>query len=134
MTNFKMVEEFHRAFKPYQISIPFSPQELSLCQTLVDEEASEVSEAIEDLITGTTYITSEQTLNKFRYNLTKELTDLLYVVYSAGVTFGIDLDEAFKRVHESNMSKLGEDGKPIKRADGKILKGPNYWVPDLSGL
>lgn len=134
MTNFKMVEEFHQVFKPHQIGIPFSPQELSLCQTLIDEEAMEVSEAMENLVTGTIYVTSEQTLSKFRYDLTKELTDLLYVVYSAGVTFGIDLDEAFKRVHESNMSKLGEDGKPIIRADGKILKGPNYWVPDLTGL
>lgn len=127
MTNFKMVEEFHRAFKPHQIGIPFSIDDLTLCQTLITEEAMEVDDAADHLV----YTPNSK---EYRAAFAKELTDLLYVVYSAGVTFGIDLDEAFKRVHESNMSKLGEDGKPIKRADGKILKGPNYWVPDLSGL
>jgi len=131
MTNFKMVEEFHRAFKPHQINIPFSIEDLTLCRTLISEESFEVDEAAESL---TNALDFPEVVDKYRMAYTKELTDLLYVVYSAGVTFGIDLDEAFKRVHESNMSKLGEDGKPIKRADGKILKGPNYWVPDLTGL
>lgn len=59
------------------------------------------------------------------------LTDLLYVVYGAGHSFGIDLDACFDHVHASNMSKLGEDGKPIYREDGKVLKGPNYWEPNM---
>jgi predicted HAD superfamily Cof-like phosphohydrolase len=59
------------------------------------------------------------------------LTDLLYVVYGAGHAFGIDLDKCFNEVHRSNMSKLGLDGKPIYREDGKVLKGQNYFDPDL---
>ena len=62
------------------------------------------------------------------------LTDLLYVVYGAGHAFGIDLDECFLEVHESNMSKLGEDGRPIYREDGKVLKGPDYFPPNLKEI
>ena len=62
------------------------------------------------------------------------LTDILYVVYGTGHSYGIDLDECFQEVHSSNMSKLGEDGKPIRRDDGKILKGPNYFAPDLESI
>ena len=65
--------------------------------------------------------------------LTKELADILYVVYGTAVTFGLPLDVAFNRVHASNMSKL-VDGKPLKRADGKVLKGPNYQPPKLDDL
>ena len=67
-------------------------------------------------------------------NLLKELADVVYVAYGYAATFGWDLDEAFRRVHESNMSKLDEDGKPIYRDDGKVLKGPNYNKPDLKDL
>ena len=67
-------------------------------------------------------------------HLLKELADLVYVCYGAAEAFGWDLDEAFKRVHESNMSKLGADGKPIYREDGKVLKGPNYREPYLGDL
>jgi predicted HAD superfamily Cof-like phosphohydrolase len=59
------------------------------------------------------------------------LTDLLYVIYGAGAAFGIDLDACFKEVHSSNMSKLMPDGTILRREDGKVLKGPNYFVPDL---
>lgn len=62
------------------------------------------------------------------------LTDLLYVIYGAGHAFGIDLDECFHEVHESNMSKLGEDGRPIYREDGKVLKGPGYFPPNLEEI
>lgn len=62
----------------------------------------------------------------------KELADLAYVVYGAAVALGIDLDKAVALVHESNMSKLGSDGKPILREDGKVLKGPNYFEPDMT--
>ena len=67
-------------------------------------------------------------------NLLKEFADLVYVVLGFCATYGWDFDEAFRRVHLSNMSKLGEDGKPLRREDGKILKGPNYHTPDLSDL
>jgi len=66
--------------------------------------------------------------------LTKELADLLYVTYGMAVTFGLPIDEVFERVHRSNMSKLGVDGRPIYREDGKVLKGPNYEKPNLEDL
>ena len=66
--------------------------------------------------------------------LTKELADLLYVTYGMAVTFGLPIDEVFERVHRSNMSKLGDDGKPLYRDDGKVLKGPNYQPPKLDDL
>ena len=70
----------------------------------------------------------------FLDDVMKEACDLLYVVLGMFVEFGWDVEEAFSRVHESNMSKLGEDGKPIYREDGKVLKGPNYKKADLSDL
>ena len=69
-----------------------------------------------------------------KLELTKELADLLYVTYGMAVTFGLPIDEVFERVHRSNMSKLGDDGKPIYREDGKVLKGPNYEKPNLDDL
>lgn len=67
-------------------------------------------------------------------HLLKELADLAYVIYGTAEALGWDLDEAVKRVHESNMSKLGADGKPVYREDGKVLKGPNYREPYLGDL
>ena len=67
-------------------------------------------------------------------SLTKELADLLYVTIGFAVTFGLPICEVFERVHQSNMSKLGEDGKPIYREDGKVMKGPNYQPPKLDDL
>ena len=64
----------------------------------------------------------------------KELADLVYVCYQYAAAKEWDLDEAMKRVHTSNLSKLGEDGKPIRREDGKVLKGPNYAPPNLKDL
>lgn len=83
---------------------------------LVEEEAAEVAEASDPA------------------HLLKELADLVYVTYGFAATFGWNLDEAVRRVHASNMSKLGADGQPIYRQDGKVLKGPNYQQPDLSDL
>ena len=62
------------------------------------------------------------------------LTDLLYVVYGAGHCFGLDLDKCFDEVHDSNMTKLGPEGKPIYREDGKVMKGPKYRKPDLKSV
>ena len=67
-------------------------------------------------------------------NKLKEMADLVFVVFQAAALRGWDLDEALYRVFQSNMSKLDDDGKPIRRADGKVLKGPNYQPPDLSDL
>jgi len=66
--------------------------------------------------------------------LLKEMADLQYVLSGMAVALGLNLGEAFRRVHESNMSKLGDDGKPIYRDDGKVLKGPNYRKPELGDL
>lgn len=88
-------------------------------KALIDEEWSEFHEA---------YHFKDQS------EQLKELADLVYVAYQMAASQDWDLDEAMRRVHESNMSKLGEDGKPIYRADGKVLKGPNYKPPTLTDL
>ena len=84
------------------------------------------------------FLEAEGFLLKHGYNAQadalKELADLIYVCYQYAENMGWFLDEALNRVHESNMSKLGEDGKPIYREDGKVLKGPNYKPPDLTDL
>ena len=67
-------------------------------------------------------------------NLLKELADLVYVLYGYAATYGLNLDEAVRRVHESNMSKLDDNGEPVRRADGKVLKGPNYKEAELGDL
>tara|TARA_X000000950_G_C13324030_1_gene421822 strand:- start:131 stop:472 length:342 start_codon:yes stop_codon:yes gene_type:complete len=84
--------------------------------SLIDEELSELKEAIE---------------NKDIKEVADALTDILYVTYGAGHAFGIDLDKCFNEVQRSNMSKLDENGKPIFNEHGKVLKGPNYFKPNL---
>lgn len=69
-----------------------------------------------------------------REHMLKELVDLLYVIHQMAACFDWDLQSAYNRVHASNLSKLGPDGKPIRRPDGKILKGPNYYEPNLTDL
>jgi predicted HAD superfamily Cof-like phosphohydrolase len=88
-------------------------------KSLIDEEWSEFHEAFH---------------LKDECEQLKELADLVYVCFQFAASQEWDLDEAMRRVHRSNMSKLGEDGKPIYRADGKVLKGPNYAPPDLTDL
>lgn len=94
-------------------------------RTLIVEEFKEFLEAENQLLTGFV-VNATDTL--------KELADLVYVAYQYAENLGWDLDEALNRVHRSNMSKLGEDGEPIYREDGKVLKGPNYEPPNLSDL
>ena len=101
---------------------------------LIEEETEEFREAVENLFENTECGEGEDVLNDNREDLAKELTDLLYVCYWTAAKIGIDVNEAFRRVHASNMSKLGPDGKPVKRGDGKVLKGPNYRAPDLSDI
>ena len=100
------------------------PKELQLRLRLIDEERDELWKAIGEYLIG----------EGGRKEIYKELGDLLYVVLGFAVTFGIPLDVVFDRIHKSNMSKVGDDGKPIYREDGKVIKGPNYRPPDLSDL
>ena len=94
---------------------------------LIEEEAAEFLEAADEV-----YADPEN--NQRRAELLKELCDLVFVCYQFAAAFNLDLDEALRRVYESNMSKLDEQGKPIYREDGKVLKGPNYLPPDLTHL
>jgi predicted HAD superfamily Cof-like phosphohydrolase len=111
----------------YQLPIGLTTTSLKLQQTLIDEEHLEVAHAYLDL--------ADDLDNKeLRAHLLKELADLVYVCNQMAAAFGWDLQVAHNRVHASNMSKLGEDGNPIYREDGKILKGPNYFEPNLSDL
>ena len=123
MSNFNRVEEFMKTFGQEVKTRAEWPDE-DVCDLRVDliaEEFDELREAI---------YSKEGTL----VDVADALTDLLVVIYGAGHAFGIDLDSCFAEVHRSNMSKLGEDGKPIYREDGKVLKGPNFSEPDLKGI
>lgn len=101
---------------------------------LIEEETEEFREAVENLFENTEGGEGEDVLNESREDLAKELADILYVCHWTAAKIGIDINEAFRRVHASNMSKLGPDGKPVKREDGKVLKGPGYHAPDLSDI
>lgn len=117
-TNFNKVNVFMDAFGQEVKRSPEFPDldTVALRYELIKEELQElfVAMAEKDIV-----------------EVADALTDILYVTYGAGHAFGIDLDACFREVQRSNMSKLGEDGKPIYREDGKILKGPNYSEPDL---
>ena len=89
----------------------------SLRISLIEEELDELKEAMKE---------------KNLKEVADALTDILYVTYGAGHAFGIDLDKCFDEVQNSNMSKLGENGKPIYNENGKVMKGPNYFKPDLN--
>ena len=115
-------QEFRAA---YQISNSNQLQVRSRQKNLITEEFKEFLEAEAQL-----YLTS----SKVKEDCLKELADLVYVCYQYAVNMGWDLDEAMYRVHESNMSKLDEEGNPILREDGKVLKGPNYKPPNLEDL
>ena len=117
-TNFQLAADFMRAFDQQVHEEPvwpdFSTRELRL--ESIREEYEELEEAID---------------NNDMVEVADALTDLLYVIYGAGHAFGIDLDACYNEVHASNMSKLGEDGKPMKNEMGKVLKGPNFFEPNL---
>jgi len=120
-TNFELVEDFMEAMGQEVNAVPAWPeQEIQrLRLDLIEEELDELHYAID---------------NKDMVEIADALGDLLYVVYGAGHAFGIDLDECFKEIHASNMSKLGPDGKPIKREDGKVLKPDTFFPPDLKSI
>ena len=119
MTNFEKVKTFMQTFgQEVKTNPSFSTDKINdLRYNLIKEELSELKEAMD---------------NKDLLEVADALTDILYVTYGAGIAFGIDLDKCFDEVQNSNMSKLGEDGKPIYNEAGKVMKGPNYFKPDLS--
>lgn len=125
-TNYEMVQEFHEVMGTRRNVWPPTQDLLSLRCDLIAEEINEVAG---ELPNDQTDLEALKEISKQR--LAKELADLLYVVYGTADAFGIDIDRVFAEVHRSNMSKL-VDGKPLKREDGKVLKGPNYTPPDLS--
>ena len=126
----ELVKECHKAME-LSIDDTYSINLLTLRQKLINEETEEINVEINALIDElkTTGSVSKET----KLKMFKELADLQYVLSGMVVSLGIPMEEVFQRVHNSNMSKL-VDGKPLKREDGKFLKGPNYKKPDLSDL
>ena len=118
----EQAQEFRTAFR---VSNSTTPASRTTQRTLIVEEFKEFLEA-ENFLFRSGKVFHEEAL--------KELADLVYVCYQYATNLGWDLDEALNRVHDSNMSKLDVDGKPIYRSDGKVLKGPNYKQPNLSDL
>lgn len=118
MTNFEKVRKFMETFGQEIKEKPNFPNDkiTSLRYELIKEELDELKEAID---------------KRDIKEVADALTDILYVTYGAGHAFGIDLDKCFEEVQNSNMSKLGVDGKPIYNEKGKVMKGPNYFKPNL---
>ena len=121
ITNFEKVGDFMEAFGQEVLYIPTMPDfNLSALRLdLIEEEVQELRDGL---------------ANKSMLEIADALTDILYVVYGAGHAFGIDLDDCFHEVHSSNMTKLGADGRPLYREDGKVMKGTNYREPDLTAF
>ena len=119
MTNFQKVKNFMETFGQEVKSRPsLSSDKINILRyNLIKEELDEFKQALD---------------NNNLLEVADALTDILYVTYGAGHAFGINLDACFEEVQNSNMSKLGNDGKPIYSDQGKVLKGPNYFKPDLS--
>ena len=119
MSNFKLVKFFMETFGQEVKNKPsFSTDKINILRyELIKEELEELKVAME---------------NKDLLEVADALTDILYVTYGAGHAFGINLDKCFEEVQNSNMSKLGEDSKPIYNESGKVMKGPKYFKPDLT--
>ena len=119
MSNFNKVGTFMKTFGQEVKTKPsFSSDKINKLRIdLIKEELDELQEAMK---------------NNDLLEVADALTDILYVTYGAGQAFGIDLDKCFEEVQNSNMSKLGENGEPIYNESGKVMKGPNYFKPDLS--
>ena len=119
MTNFEKVRKFMETFgQEIKEKAQFPNEKItSLRHDLIKEELDELKEAMD---------------NNDIKEVADALTDILYVTYGAGHAFGINLDKCFEEVQNSNMSKLGSDGKPIYNDKGKVMKGPNYFKPDLN--
>lgn len=131
------LKEFHEKFGHPTDTDPKGLEEflkrLELRMKLIEEEAAEFYGASVGCVLAARSGDAEAQ-RRFMTEMIDGIADLLIVVVGTAVTFGIPLATAFERVHLSNLSKLGEDGKPIYRDDGKILKGPNFFPPALAGL
>ena len=121
MSNFNKVKAFMNTYgQDVKEKAEFPDNKIvQLRIDLIEEELNELKEAIK---------------NKDIVEVADALTDILYVTYGAGHSFGVNLDECFDEVQRSNMSKLGEDGKPIYNDSGKVMKGPNYFAPNLKKI
>tara|TARA_Y100000591_G_scaffold164756_1_gene142133 strand:+ start:162 stop:533 length:372 start_codon:yes stop_codon:yes gene_type:complete len=119
MTNFEKVGLFMKTFgQEIKVKSGFSSEKINKLRIdLIEEELEELKEAVN---------------KKDLKEAIDALTDILYVTYGAGHAFGVNLDKCFEEVQNSNMSKLGNDGKPIFNEKGKVMKGPNYFKPDLN--
>ena len=126
-----VVEEFHRAFG-HPVGVKGSSDIIVLRNRLIEEEYDELKDELASAMVDLD--TKGQISPKTKARILKELADLQYVISGLAVSLGLPLQVAFVRVHKSNMSKLGEDGRPVYREDGKILKGPNYQPVDLEDL
>lgn len=117
----EMVREFHEAYNAYVGSDVGFPdrRHVKMRMDLIEEEYEELQEAVD---TGDVVETIDA------------LGDLVYVLYGKALAMGVDLDKVIAEIHRSNLTKLGEDGKPIYREDGKVLKGPNFEPPDIAGV
>ena len=118
MTNFEKVGNFMKTFgQEVKEKSSLSSEKINKLRIdLIEEELEELKSAMS---------------NKDLLEVADALTDILYVTYGAGHAFGINLDKCFQEVQNSNMSKLGDDGKPIYNENGKVMKGPKYFKPDL---
>lgn len=126
-----VVAEFHKAFGQ-AVDVPMDHETLTLRYRLLFEEFTELKEEFAAALADMDHF--GKVGDKTKERMLKEMADLQYVLSGMAVTFGLPLQVAFTRVHKSNMSKLGENGKPIYREDGKVLKGPNYAPADLEDL
>lgn len=131
-----LVRYFHEAYGLPVVSHPSIPsaERVALRLRLIDEEYQEVRSELTNILEKQRYGHEIGGAQQRLADLAKELSDLIYVIYGCALEFGLPLNEAFAEVHRSNMSKLGEDGKPIRREDGKILKGPHYREADILGI
>ena len=120
-TNFENVKLFMNTFDQEVKKSPKLPSE-----EVVDLRLDLIEEELQELTTAS--------YNEDMVEIADALTDILYVTYGMGAALGIDLDKCFEEVQRSNMSKLGADGKPIYREDGKVMKGPNYSPPNLQRM
>tara|TARA_B100000085_G_scaffold275680_1_gene293855 strand:+ start:236 stop:643 length:408 start_codon:yes stop_codon:yes gene_type:complete len=130
MTLGSEARSFRAAFG--QESLPGITSAGFIKQQLWDLQLDLIEEEVGEFFDAADRVFHDPTNQDLRVALVKEMSDAVFVFYQFAAAFNIDLDEAMTRVYESNMSKLDDNGKPIYRTDGKVLKGPNYQAPDLS--
>ncbi|WP_292486535.1 hypothetical protein [Methanohalobium sp.] len=120
-TNYELVKEFHETFGHPVKNEPGLPdvQTMQLRYDLIEEELEEMKDGMSkgDVV-----------------SIADAIGDILYVAYGAALCYGVNADDLVQEIHDSNMTKLGEDGKPIRREDGKIMKGPSYRKPDIESV